>query len=142
MKLWWRKRRINFCFRYQKYISIFVNYMLQRIKLIPQRIYVKLCKDQPVDFFRMFVIFSKVLWGSGRDPPWTFNGISFGSLKIWSPVQIFGQSYENNLIDFSQDQVLSHLLLKQSNSFRFLRQYYHYYQRYINLAAIKIHKHF
>ena len=31
--------RINSCFTYQKYINIFVNYMLWRVKLIPQRTY-------------------------------------------------------------------------------------------------------
>ena len=38
--------------------------------------------------------------------------------------------------------VLSYLLLKQSNSFRFLSQYYYFYQRYINPAEIKICKYF
>ena len=64
--------------------------------------------------------------------------------KFDPPVQIYCQSYEKNLVDLPHDyaQVLSYLLLKQSNSFRFLRQYYHYHQRYINPAAIKIRKHF
>ena len=63
--------------------------------------------------------------------------------KFDLPVQIYCQSYENNLVDLPHDyaQVLTYLLLKQSNSFRFLRQYYHYHQRYINPAATKIGKH-
>ena len=59
---------------------------------------------------------------------------------------MYGQIYEKSLVDLPRNecyaQVLSYLPLKQSNSFRFLRQYYHYYQRYINPAAVKICKHF
>ena len=81
-ELYWRKRRINFCFRHQKYINIFVNYMLQGLKRIPQRIYVKLCKDQPTDV--LWRIFSKALRGSVRASLLRFDWISFGSLKVRS----------------------------------------------------------
>ena len=90
-------------------------------------------------------LFSKTLQGLGRAPLLRFDGISFGSLKIWPPVQIYCHSYKKNLIDLPHEEcyakVLNYLLLKQSNSFRFLRQYHHYYEGYINPAAIKIRKH-
>ena len=90
-------------------------------------------------------MFTKALRGSGGDPLLWFDGISRGSLKtgcsytdLWS--------YEKNLIDLLRYecyvQVLSYLLLKQANFFSFLRPCYHYYQRCINPAAIKIRKHF
>ena len=51
-----------------------------------------------------------------------------------------------NLIDLTLDecytQILVYFLLKQVSPFRFMGIYYHYYQHYINPAAIKIHKHF
>ena len=51
-------------------------------------------------------IFSKVLWDSGSASLLRFDGISLGSLKIYS------QSYENNLTDLPPHdyaQVLSFL---------------------------------
>ena len=42
---------------------------------------------------------------------------------------------------FSILNVLGYLFPKQSNSVRFLRPCYHYYQRYISPAATKIRKH-
>ena len=71
MKLCWRKRRIKFCFRYQKYINIFFNYMLQRLKLVPLWIYINLCKDQPIDVFTTYIFQS-------------FMGFrESSSIKIW-----------------------------------------------------------
>ena len=49
MKLYWRKRRISFCFRYQKYINIFVNYMCRDLNLFRRGFMLRLCKDQPID---------------------------------------------------------------------------------------------
>ena len=55
MKLYWTKRRINFFFRNQNYINRFTNYMLWSVKLIPQGVYVKLGKDQPIDDFMTYI---------------------------------------------------------------------------------------
>ena len=80
MKLYWGKRRIKFCFRYQKYINIFVNYMLQRLKVIPQRIYVKLYKDQPTNVFTTYIFQS-------------FMGFrKSSSIKIWLNFILFFQN--------------------------------------------------
>ena len=66
--------------------------------------------------------------------------------KLDPPVQIYGRSYEKNLIDLPHDEcydkVLSCLLLKSLNLFHFLNHYYHSYQRYINRAAINIYENF
>ena len=112
--------------------------MFSRVKLIPQRIYVKLCKDQPIDVF-MTNIFQSFTWFGESFSMWFF--------KNWIlPYRFMARVTKKNLIGLPRyecyAQVLNYLLLKQSNSFRFLRQYYHYYQRYINPVAIKIRKHF
>ena len=52
-----------------------------RLKLIPQRIYVKLCKLCSLFVF-LRRMFSKALWRSGRGPLLRFDGISCGSLKM------------------------------------------------------------
>ena len=50
-----KEKKNQFCFRYQMRINFFVSYMLSRLKLIPQRIYVKLCKYQLIDVFTTYV---------------------------------------------------------------------------------------
>ena len=124
MKLYWRKEG-----------SIFVS--------DPQKIYVKLSKNQPIDVFTAYIFQSFTWFRNSSSMKIWWNFMPF-FINLIPPVRIYGQSYKKNLVDLPYDypQVLSCLLMKQSNSFRFLRQYYHYYQRYINLAAKKIHKHF
>ena len=136
----WRKRRIKFCFRYQKYINIFVNYMLQRLKLVLQRIYVKMCKDQSIDVFTTYIFQSfmgfrenssiKIWWNfmwffKKLIPPYRF--ITRVTKRIWLTYLMTMPRYWGT---FSW------------NSFCFLRQYYHYYQHYINSTAMKIRRHF
>ena len=71
MKLYWRKRRINFCFRYKKYINVFVNYTLYRVRLIDLlSIYVKLCKDQPTEVSMTYMFHTLRVQGTS-------------SIKIW-----------------------------------------------------------
>ena len=50
-----KEKKNQFCFRYQMCINIFVSYMLLRLKPIPQRICVKLCKDQPIDVLTTYI---------------------------------------------------------------------------------------
>ena len=121
--------------------GLFAPPILEQPRKSPSWIGLSCAKISLLMFLRR--IFSNALWGSGRAPLLRFDGISFGSLKIWSPrTDLWPELRKESDLDYDYAQVLSYVLLKQSNSFRFLRQYYHYYQRYINPAAIKIRKHF
>ena len=116
--------------------------MLQRLNLFRRGFVLSYAKISLL--MLLLPIFSKALRGSGRAPLLRFLGISCGSLKFDPPGQIYGQSYEKDLIDLPHDyaQAMSYLLLEQSNSFRLLRKYYHYHKLYISPAAIKIRKYF
>ena len=50
-----KEKKNQFCFRYQMCINIFVSYMLLRLKPTPQRICVKLCKDQSIDVLTTYI---------------------------------------------------------------------------------------
>ena len=80
MKLYWSKRKINFCFRF-KSTSIF----LLIICCWDSNLFRKefMLKISLLMFLRR--IFSKALRASGRAPLLKFDGILFGSFKIWSP---------------------------------------------------------
>ena len=49
------EKKNQFFFRNQNYINRFTNYMLWSVKLIPQGVYVKLGKDQPIDDFMTYI---------------------------------------------------------------------------------------
>ena len=73
-------------------------------------------------------IFSKAIRGSGRISLLRFYGISSGSLKIGSSRRDLLPELQKNLIDLPRDecyaQIMSNLLVKQSNSFPFVKKYY------------------
>ena len=119
---------------------IFLLILLKRIKLVSQRIYVNLCKYQPIDVFVMYIFqsFTRVKEHFHR----TFPKFYLFSQKLDPMLQVYGQSYEKNPTDLLSDEcfalILSCLLRKQLDPFHFLRIYYHhYYRRYINPAPIK-----
>ena len=85
---------------------------------------VKLCKDILMFLWR---VFSKALHGSGRTSVLRSDGISCCSLNIGSSCTDLWPELRKESDWPTSWWMLSYLFLKQSNSFCFLRQYYHYY---------------
>ena len=73
---------------------MFVDYVLKRIELVSQRIYVKLCKCQPIDAFVMYILQS-FTWVR-EYYPFEFEKFYVFSQKLYPLLQVCGQSYKKN----------------------------------------------
>ena len=120
-----RKRRINFCFKYQLSTSVFLLVICCSDSNLFHTEFMLSCgKISLLMFLRH--IFSKALRGSERAPLLRFDGISCGSLKFLSSCtdlwHVLRKESDWLIRPECYAQVLGYLLLKQSNSFGFLRQ--------------------
>ena len=114
-----------------------------RLKLILQRFYVKLCKDQPIDVFTTYV-YQSFTGFRGRPSIMIWRNFTW-FFKNWMLLYRFMELRKESDWFTSLWMLCSGIELftpKTGEIFCFLRPSYHYYQRCINPAAIKIRKHF
>ena len=94
MKLCRRKGVINFCFRNDQCINIFVDNLLKRVKLVTERVYINLCKYRPFDFGKIY---------AGQV---TFSYSDLIKFYVFPQtlhpfLQVYSQSYERKPTDFN-----------------------------------------